>query len=365
TMVGGIAHNFNNMLAGMTGNLYLAKKRVEGQADVLQKLSKVEALSFSAAKMIGQLLTFARKGLVSMKEMPFTAFIREALTFLHPTLPEYIEMRQDICVDALLVKGDDTQLHQILMNLINNARDALEGVDQACITIRLESFQTDDAFIETHPYFEAGAYAHLSVADNGMGIPEHQLEHLFEPFFTTKEQGKGTGLGLSMVYGAIETHHGYVEVDSIKGKGSTFHIYIPLIEQKNIVAAAVDKEEAPEGNGELILLADDSPQIIAMGREVLESLGYRVETAMDGRQAVETFEADAGEIDLCIFDVVMPVMSGDKAAQAIRAIDPDIKIIFSTGYDKNLQTGMEKEAVLSKPFRIEEMSQMIRQQLKR
>jgi len=235
TMVGGIAHNFNNMLAGMTGNLYLAKKRVGENPQVVEKLSKVEKLSHHAADMIQQLLTFAHKGIIQMKEMPLTPFVSETLKLLRVSVPENIALHQDICAEDLVIMGDGTQLHQILANLVSNARDALEGQDEPCITIRLESFQADDAFTEDHPDFETGAYAHLSVADNGTGIPEHQLEQLFEPFFTTKEQGEGTGLGLSMVYGAIKTHQGFVSVESIKGEGSSFHIYILYWKKKKLL----------------------------------------------------------------------------------------------------------------------------------
>ncbi len=363
TLVGGIAHDFNNMLAGMTGNLFLAKKKLQAQPDVLQKLTNIEALSFRAADMIQQLLTFARKSMVSMKPMPLTPFIKETMKLLRSSVPESIKMQQEICSEYLIVNGDSTQLHQVLMNLVTNARDALEEADNPCMTIRLEAFHADDAFIDTHPYFTTGLYAHLSVEDNGCGIPKHQVEHLFEPFFTTKEQGKGTGLGLAMVFGAVKTHHGFVELESIDGKGSTFHIYLPLLVPGDIVSTSAQGDKVTEGHGELILLVDDEQHIIKTGKEVLELLGYRALTAENGWQAVELFKAHAEEIDLCILDVVMPVMGGGEAAQSIRRINPDIKVIFSTGYDKNIQTGMEHETVLNKPFSIVEMSHLIRRHL--
>jgi len=247
TMVGGIAHNFNNMLAGMAGNLYLAKKKVQAQPDVVEKLDNVEELSRHAAEMIAQLLAFARKGVVSMKAMPLTPFINETLKLMRTSVPENIAVHQNMCADDLQITGDPTQLHQVLANLVNNACDAVEGVHEPCITIRLESFHTDEAFIESRPYFKRGAYADLSVADNGMGIPEAQIAHLFEPFFTTKDQSKGTGLGLAMVYGAIKSHHGFIEVESTPGQGATFHLYVPLLELKEIAAKPVQKQEAAVG----------------------------------------------------------------------------------------------------------------------
>jgi PAS domain S-box-containing protein len=276
TLVGGIAHDFNNILAGMTGNLYLARKRIQDMPEVIQKLDNVEELSMRAADMIQQLLTFARKGRISIKPIPFTPFIKETLKLLRASVPENIALHEEICSAALQVKGDSTLLHQVLMNLITNARDAVEGVEQPCITVGLECFHANESFAHNRADFKAGAYAHLSVEDNGCGIPKNKIEHLFEPFFTTKEQGKGTGLGLAMVFGAVKTHEGFVEVDSIMGKGSIFHIYLPLLERNGAASKAdKDKEAFEPGHGELILFADDQPQVLETGEEVLESLGYK------------------------------------------------------------------------------------------
>jgi len=364
TLVGGIAHDFNNMLAGMTGNLYLARKKVGGDPDVMQKLANVDELAMRAADMIQQLLTFARKDRVSIKPIPFIPFIKETLKLLRASVPENIAVREDICADALQVTGDSTLLHQVLMNLMTNARDALEAVEHPCITVRLEACYADESFVESRVNFKPGAYARLSVEDNGCGIPKKQLKHLFEPFFTTKEQGKGTGLGLAMVFGAVKTHQGFVEVDSIEGEGSIFHIYLPLLEQSDSDSESSEhKPLAEPGQGETILFADDQQQVLETGKEVLESLGYQVLTATNGQQAVQVFEAHVEDIDLCIFDIIMPVMNGSRAAQQIRQIKPDVKIIFSTGYDKLNQSNMDNETVICKPFPIEEMSRLIRRQL--
>ncbi len=357
----------NNMLAGMTGNLYLAKKRAGENADVAQKLANVEELSRHAAEMIRQLLAFARKGMVSMKEMPLTPFISETLKLLSASVPENIAVHQDICSDDLLIKGDGAQLHQLLANLLNNARDAVEGVEEPCIAIRLELFEPDDAFIEDHPCFEIGAYAHLSIADNGCGIPEHQLEHLFEPFFTTKEAGKGTGLGLSMVYGAVKTHHGFVDVDSIEGKESTFHIYIPLLEQEDGVACSGRATNAAEGQGELLLLADDEQMVREVMAEVLESFGYEVLLAEDGKEAIEVFQAHQDKIALALLDVVMPHLGGMQLAGRIRIIKPELPVIFLTGYDKehvlNGDERIQNSEILTKPVNFDDLSHSIRQLL--
>jgi len=368
TMVGGIAHNFNNMLAGMTGNLYLAKQRVQEQPYVVERLTNIEELSRHAAAMIQQLLAFARKGMVSIKEMPMAVFINETLKLLRAAVPENIAVHQHICADDLQIKGDATQLHQVLANLVNNARDALDGAHAPCITIRLEPFQTDDDFMEQHPYFEANqAYAHLSVADNGTGISKRHIKNLFEPFFTTKEQGKGTGLGLSMVYGAIKTHHGYVEVESKKGEGATFHVYIPLLNKVEEATDSMHALETVKGQGELVLLVDDDQIMSEVMAEVLESMGYRTIMAVDGLEAFAIFKARQQDISIALLDVIMPHMGGAQLAEQIREISPDLPVIFMTGYDGGAvlakDARIQNSKIFAKPVNFDDLSHSIRQML--
>jgi len=317
--------------------------------------------------MIQHLLVFARKGVVSIKEMPLVPCIKETLKLLHASVPDNIAFYQDICNEDLQIKGDATLLHQVLANFVNNARDAVENVVEPSINIRLASFQTDEAFIENHPDVKAGAYAHLSVEDNGIGIPQKQLEHLFEPFFTTKEQGKGTGLGLAMVYGALKTHHGFVEVDSIKGKGSTFHVYIPLLKKAALAAEPAQATDASLGRGELILLADDELVVREVMAEILESMGYRVLQSNDGLEAMELFTAHQQDIALALVDVVMPHCGGMALAKQIRAVNPDVPVIFLTGYDKEYvlhgEAPMPNSETFIKPVNFYRLSQRIRQML--
>ncbi len=366
TLVGGIAHDFNNILAGMAGNLYLAKKNAQ-EPDVQKKLARIEQLSLRAADLIKQLMTFARKDRVMMKSLALAPFFKEVLKLLRSSIPENIEIYPSLCSESLQIDGDETQLHQLLMNLVNNARDAVEDEDEPYIKIKLEACNADDAFIHSHRYFKAGAYAHLSVEDNGSGIPENQIEHLFEPFFTTKEQGKGTGLGLSMVFGAVKTHHGYIEVESIEGKGSTFHIYLPLLKNQMLTPEPLHEEEVIEGLGELILLVDDEPNIREMGSEVLSSLGYKVLQASNGIEAVDLFTANKDEVALIVMDIVMPLLGGVKAAELIKNICPDVKLIFSTGYDRGVAfpdiSPLTEAVILTKPYNINVLNKMIRQEL--
>jgi len=366
TLVGGIAHDFNNMLAGITGNLYLAKKRTQEMPDVTQKLTDVEELSFRASDMIRQLLTFARKGEVSMTPLPFNPFIKETLKFLTTSIPENIEIHRSISNEEMQVTGNITQLHQVLMNLINNARDAVDSVDSPAITIALDTFHPTEAYIKQKKHFKPGHYAHLTVEDNGCGIPEHQLDHLFEPFFTTKEEGKGTGLGLAMVFGSIKTHRGFVEVESSEGNGSIFHIYIPLVKSIETVSSPTPSKVI-EGNGETILIVDDNNAVRRSSKEILESLNYKVIEASDGLEAIELFCSRQSEISLIMIDLVMPKLGGVEAINQIKKIDPNIKVIFSTGYDKGDffkdKALSDEYTILSKPHNIEKLSKTIRDQL--
>ncbi|PJA33201.1 MAG: hypothetical protein CO187_02325 [Zetaproteobacteria bacterium CG_4_9_14_3_um_filter_53_7] len=364
TLVGGIAHDFNNMIAGITGNIYLAKKAAKEIPEVQERLINIEKLSFRSADLIKQLLTFARKDTVRMSIFSLTSFIKEAFKLIHSSTPENIELQLNAGGDELLVKGDATQLQQVLMNLINNARDAVERVENPRIMVKVETFHCDAQFIKKHTLFTQGDYAHICVTDNGCGVPERQKDHLFEPFFTTKEQGKGTGLGLAMVFGAVKTHHGFVDVDSIEGLGSTFHVYLPLLEDKRPGKALQQAVPSSQrGSGELILLVDDEEHLLDVTREVLEELGYQVITASNGSEAIDLFTAYQHKVALIMMDVVMPKIGGVKAAEVIRKLNPAIKIIFSTGYDKAANISKEElrgSVVLSKPYDVDDLSALIK-----
>jgi PAS domain S-box-containing protein len=364
TLVGGIAHDFNNILAGITGNLYLLQMRYAQDNDAMQKLKRIEKLSDRATSLIQQMLTFARKDTVSMKDINLNQLITEVFGLIRTSIPKNIELNLNIIENSIAIHGDTTQIHQILLNLINNARDAIEGISQPCINITLDTYDVDEDFVQQHPYFNIGSYALLSIQDNGCGIPNEHLEHLFEPFFTTKEVGKGTGLGLSMVFGAVKRHKGFIEVLSHENQGSTFQVFIPLLkEQANTVQAVGKQALTTNGQGELILLVDDEPMVLEMGADVLESLGYRVLQASDGLEAVDIFSTHQHEIALVITDIVMPKLGGMETAERIRQIQPNAKIIFSTGYDpdstltKNIL--VKHEIILSKPYHINDLSTAI------
>jgi len=368
TLVGGIAHDFNNMLAGITGNLYLAKKKLTDMPDVTKKLDNIDDLSFRAASMIKQLLTFARQGSVEVIPFGLTSFIKEVTRLSEASIPENIAFNIKVCPEELVVRGDTTQLQQAIMNLLNNARDAVAGVSSPTITLVLEEYKADQVFHNSHPELTGSLFARLIVKDNGCGISDIDREHIFEPFYTTKEVGVGTGLGLSMVYGAIESQGGLVEVESSVGVGTIFYIYLPLMEEKEMMVSTEDAEEVINGKGELILLCDDNAGIRETTCDVLESIGYLTVTASDGLEAVELYRAKQKDISMVVMDVVMPRLGGVKAVERIMEINPDAKVIFATGYDKDetLKSEMpsEEQVVLSKPYDIAHLSQVIHEHLK-
>ncbi|MDQ6959186.1 MAG: PAS domain S-box protein [Mariprofundaceae bacterium] len=368
TLVGGIAHNFNNILAGIIGNIYLAKTSTKHVPDAQRNLKTIEKLSFGAADMIKQLMAFARKSMVTMKSFAFGCLIKESCKLYKTSLQENIDFQCTISNEALQVYGDVTQLQQVLFNLLNNARDVLISRDDPVIDVSLKRFAADDTFLKRHPDFNARHFAHLSVSDNGPGIPESCIQNIFEPFFTTKEVGEGTGLGLAMVYGSVREHGGAIDVQSEEGKGTCFHVYLPLIEASETAYEPGEDKLVKKGAGQTILLADDSEALRETGKGLLEHFGYRVLLAGSGREAVDVFNDKRDNIDLVILDIIMPRMGGVRAADKIREVRSDIPVIFATGYDPDSSMeGMmptQREIILHKPFSAQELSRVVSENLK-
>jgi len=367
TLVGGIAHDFNNMLAAITGSLYLIKKDVKGLPKVEAKIANIEDESFRASEMIGQLLTFARKDIVQMEQVSVSKLMENSKNLGKVTVSEEVDLNWELCSDELIVRGDENQLQQMLLNLLNNARDALEGVMEPKITVLLDSYIADAAFHKRHSASVAEKYARLRVRDNGSGIAKETMRHVFEPFYTTKDVGKGSGLGLSMVYGSIQNHHGVIELQSELGIGTLFTIYIPSIEKREDKTLEETWSGIEFGQGETILLVDDEEMVRNVGRRLLESFGYKVLEAADGASAIDVFKANRVDIGLVVLDVVMPRMGGVQAAEGIRSISPEMPIIFSTGYDQQQVLhdvhGWKRVRVLHKPYRAKQISEEIRKLL--
>jgi len=367
TLVGGIAHDFNNTLAGIAGNLFLARKAATGLPEVIARLDNAEKLSFRAADMIKQLLTFSRQGAMQSNPIAMTPFLKEVIKLEEVVIPENIELQHHIRDIAFPVQGDLNLLQQALINLINNARDAVQNIPKPTISIELKQVTVDEAFSRKHSGIKPGEAALVSISDNGMGISRENLEHIFEPFFTTKPVGAGTGLGLAMVYGAVRSHGGTIEASSEEGKGTVFHLYLPLARKKYDDAQPVPADQVTGGRGETILLVDDEENVLSTGRDVLKNLNYNVLTAANGKAAVELYTEHKDDIDLVILDVVMSKMGGVEALQQIRRLNPGQKALFATGYESE-KSGNERQAttsdpVINKPFTIGALSRAIRNQL--
>ncbi len=365
TLVGGIAHDFNNILAAITGNLYLIKKDVEDRPKVAEKIVSIENESFRAAKMIAQLLTFARKDVVHMEDVSISDLFKATYQLAHVTVPENVKLEWVSSAEELRVQADENQIKQIVLNLVNNARDAVEGLENPKIKVNLSRYTPDKHFRNRHPNASADSYACIKVLDNGMGIAKDTLSHIFEPFYTTKSVGKGTGLGLAMVYGSIQQHGGIIEVESELGKGCRFCVYVPLVHHgEHNTSEDKTWSGVVLGNGETILVVDDEEIVRNVARDLLSSINYKVLEASDGESAIDVFKANRVDIGLVILDVVMPRMGGVQAAEIIRSIAPNMPIIFATGYDQDSVlegvTRWEKIAVLSKPYRAKQISMEIR-----
>ncbi|NWF37898.1 PAS domain S-box protein [Mariprofundus sp. NF] len=366
TLVGGIAHDFNNMLAGITGNLYLARKASADRPEVVSKLDVIEKLSLDAATMISQMLVFARKDLVRHDYLDLNRLVQQfSSSVARVTIPETIQLDVQLETESMVVLADATQIQQVILNLLSNARDAVAAIRQPEISIELERFIPDELFKLRNQHFSGMELVRLTVRDNGCGMDEEIQKRVFEPFYTTKEVGEGTGLGLSMVYGAVQGFDGLVEIDSQPDAGTAIHIYLPL-HKAEIDDIASSDEEVPslESRGELILIADDDAMVREVTSETLKNMGYRVIEAEDGSRLLDLFIEHRNEVDLVLLDMVMPKVSGWTAAEKLRRLRPDLPIIFMTGYDRehvlDEHGEMDNTRVLSKPFPPDQLNAAMR-----
>jgi len=369
TLVGGIAHDFNNMLAGINANLFMIKKYGKENPEIIRRSEDVEQLVIGASDMIRQLLTFARQDRVQFETFDLAPFLNEAFKLAKVSIAKTINVTLENKAETLPVYGNGTQIQQVLMNMINNARDALKSKRKANIAVKLVEYRPSDRFKKLNPDMTADTYAKITIIDNGKGIPPEEVKKIFEPFFTTKEVGKGTGLGLAMCYGAIQSHNGMISVHSIVGKGTGFQIYIPTCDNKNLSQSFAPSATLTIGVGQTVLVVDDNQQLRDAQKEALQMLGYKVLEARHGKEAVALFKEHQKTIALILMDITMPVMSGVSAAKKIRAIQPDTRIVFVTGYDRDdtlngTPLPGPNELILKKPYTMSKLNTVIQQQLK-
>jgi len=335
TLAGGVAHDFNNMLAGMLGQLYMLRRDVAMDTQAVERLDKVEALGHRGAGLIAQMLTFARNRSHVNKCFDLHALVNELEEMLRLSVPENIMLNVAIDDGPLMVEGDAAQLESSLMNLVNNARYAVEsgsdGTGQIALTVRRQPL--DPSALLTNGDGLYGSVV-VRIEDSGCGMDEKTRQRIFEPYFTTKGLGHGTGLGLPMVAGCIDMMDGELNVYSEPGAGSCFEIILPLRQQSDQNGESKEEVALRPGTGEMILLVDDDETVRRSLQEVLETLHYTVITANNGEDGVEQFKAHADELQLVIADIVMPRMDGRRMAREIRQLSHgDLAVVLMTGYD--------------------------------
>jgi len=358
TLAGGIAHDFNNLMMGMLGNISLILYDVGSDSPHYEKLKNIEKLIQSGSKLTSQLLGYARKGKYEVRAVNLNQLVEESSETFGRTRKEIV-IHRELTEDLSSVMGDEAQIQQILMNLFINAADAMPGGGD--LFLKTSNVTHEDIGDKSYKP-KSGDYILLIVRDTGTGMGQKVMDRIFEPFFTTKELGRGSGLGLASVYGIIKGHGGYIDVESKEGQGTIFSIYLPASE-KSIRKTSKIPQRILEGN-ENILLVDDEALVINVGVQLLEKLGYTVLEAHGGREAVKIFTEANHSIDMVILDIVMPDMGGSEVYDRIKVIDPNVKVLLSSGYSIDgeateiLKRGCE--GFIQKPFSMEDLSKKIR-----
>ncbi|HEX9048590.1 MAG TPA: PAS domain S-box protein [Verrucomicrobiae bacterium] len=330
TLAGGIAHDFNNILAAMFGYAYLLQQDFEGNAAATENIGEILKAAGRAKDLVQQILTFSRQREHKQQVIPLDIVVKEAIKFLRASLPALIKIDLKLAEDAPSVLADPTQIYQVVINLATNALHAMEG-KSGILTVTLEPFEPDAAFIRLHPELRRQAYARLTVADTGEGIEAKNLERIFEPFFTTKPVGKGTGLGLSVVHGIVQGHGGLITVESEVGRGATFRIYFPG--QLSAAAAAVTpQQQMPQGWGQRILVVDDESALTEMLRRLLTRMNYCVTISNNPHEAIQWCRENVRQFDLVITDLTMPDLNGLEVARQIHTLRPDLPVVLASGF---------------------------------
>ena len=368
TLAGGIAHDLNNLLSPILMSIQLLQLRFADE-DTQRLLKTLRMNAERGGELIKQVLSFARG--VEGERIPLQPkhLIREIIKVLKDTLPKSIEIvfMMPESQELWSIKGDATQIHQVLMNLCVNARDAMS--EGGRITITLENRVIDENYARMQLEAIPGRYVVITVADTGSGIPNHIIDRIFEPFFTTKEQGKGTGLGLSTVMAIVKSHGGFVDVYSEVGRGTKFRLSFPALEISNALESEDKPDDLPFGHGEMILVVDDEEGIREITRSTLQAFGYSVMTASDGAEAVALYAQNRDTIDVVLTDMMMPIMDGSATIRALQKLDPDVKIIASSGLTENSKVleaaHVGVKAFLTKPYTAEKLLTTLSELLKR
>jgi PAS domain S-box-containing protein len=364
TLAGGIAHDLNNVLTPVLMAADLLKRK-SPDSETRAMLDIIHVSAQRGAELVKQVLYFARGTQGRREEFTLYPLLNEIGKLLKQTFPKSIEVLVSAPKTLWLVSGDPTQLHQVLINLCVNARDAMPEGGQLTIQAANAVLDKNDARIQLDA--KPGPYVRLQVIDTGTGIPPDIMNKIFDPFFTTKELGKGTGLGLSTALGIVKSHGGFINAYSEVGKGAKFSVYLPALESSQTRQAAEQQADLPVGHGELILVVDDEASIRAIAKATLEARGYRVLTGEDGAEAVALFREHRDKIQVVLTDMMMPKMDGRATIRALQELDPRVRIIAASGLAVNGQAGPQPvngvRAVLAKPFTADKLLETIHQVL--
>jgi len=350
TLTGGIAHDFNNILTAIIGNVTLLGMKMEAKDPLTRFVDNIQDATDRATTLTQGLLAFSRKQVLNPVAVNLDKTLLGMERLLRRVISEDVELCTDLHLQDINVLVDQSQLEQVIMNLVVNSRDAMQDGGQIYITSELA--EIGDNFVKTHGFGGLGTYALVKVRDTGAGMDPETLERIFEPFFTTKDVGKGTGLGLSTVYGIIKQLKGFIVCNSDLNKGTEFQLYLPLTERDD--DATHPEEVSYEGGTESIFLVEDDQNVRMMLNEILQEAGYKVEMAADGTEAIEKFKLSKDAVQLLILDVIMPGMNGKEVFIELEKIKPGIKAIFISGYTGDIihQKGIKEEHIhfLAKPL---------------
>ncbi len=364
TLAAGIAHDFNNILAAIVGYTDITLHDIPGDSPHRAHLKKVLKAGERAKSLVNQILAFSRSDEKESRPVVLQLILKEVMKLLKATLPSTISIQANLNSDAAIL-ADPTQIHQVIMNLCTNASYAMRE-NGGALSVILEPYTLDRAHPIGNETLEAGEYVRLVVEDTGEGIPPDSVERIFDPFYTTKKPGEGTGMGLAVVHGIVTECGGTIQVHGESGRGSTFEILLPVIDDGETDSDVADDRPLPVGH-ERILFVDDESYIVDIGVQILKPLGYKVTGVTDSKEALACFARSPDDYDLVITDMTMPHMTGDLLGQKMLALRPDIPIIITTGYSEKLNEPSIRSlgfaGIAYKPLIIKELATIVRQTL--
>lgn len=331
-LAGGVAHNFNNLLMVMTGYASILQTELKAGSALRDYAQRIIDAALMAGSLSRELLTFSRKKSILRQSVDMNKMIKDSEGMMASLVRENNKLRTTLSEKDCFVSADHDQITHVLVNLATNARDAMPNGGE--VKICTDVFEMDDAFIRAHGFGAIGKYVLISFSDTGTGMDEETRLRIFEPFFTTKEVGKGTGLGLATVYGIIKDHNGHIDVESKKGAGTTFRIYLPAVTAGERLVT--DTKTASTAGTETVLVAEDDINIRELMEIMFEQKGYGVISAVNGSDAVEKFMKYRDKIHLLLFDIIMPIKNGKQAYEEIRKMRSDIKVIFISSYEDSI-----------------------------